>query len=172
MIVFGIDISKSKGQAWAACAGEMIMATGVEKNISLMMKNVPLRCDLLAWEKPFVGVNAAAALALSEVVGSLTTICEMCDYRFRIIPGAAWQEPIKRVLGLDNRPFGISDNDWKNLKYRKYRIYLNNFLSRHISIDSLTDDQVAACCIALYVARREKTSKLLKGVNHDRRKVS
>lgn len=162
MIVFGIDISKSKGQAYAIVKDETVIQCGIEESISRTFSHLPEKTDCIAWEKAFLKKNPATTIALAEVTGSLIAVCELNGHKYQIILGEHWQKPIKRLFGLNSKPHGISEHDWKKLKYRKFRVYLSNFLSRSIRISDLTEDEVAAACIALHIARREKTRQLIQ----------
>lgn len=168
MLTFGIDISKSKGQAWALCSREIIIASGIEASLSLALKHIPNNNVMVVWEKPYLGKNPASTIALSEVAGSLKAICEISDYPFQVIPGAHWQAPLKKVFGLNGKPPLMSDHQWNKLKYTKFRLYVHRFLAPAINLKNLSDDEIAACCIALHVARKERTRRMFAAVTRSK----
>lgn len=169
MLIFALDISKSKGQAWALASREIIISSGIEPSLSRALSHVPNGDVTIAWEKMFVGVNKASSIALAEVAGSLKTICEFSNYPFQVIPGAHWQSPIKKAFGLHRKPPYFSDQEWNRLKYAKYRLYVHRFLVPAINLKNLSDDQVAACCIALHVARQERSRRMFAALERKKR---
>jgi hypothetical protein len=160
-IVFGVDLSLSKGIAYALSVNERIIKTGIEESISLIFRHVPENCNLIIAEKMFVNKNKKVALNLERAAGMLQMLCEENQIPFRQILGATWQQPIKKAFGLNSILPGMKQGEWENHRYRKFRIYLYGFLGNGLKNADLNKDEIAAACLALHGSRDLKKSKLL-----------
>jgi len=160
IVVLGVDLSLKKGIAYALSVNERIVRTGIEETITKVFQHVPEEITEIIAEKMFVNNNIRVALELERVAGMLQMLCEESGIPYRQILGTTWQQPIKAAFGLNGKPADMNDREWEQYRYKKFRIYVHGFLGKGIRNSDLSNDEIAAACLALHGSREIKKTRL------------
>lgn len=159
IIIFAVDIAYGKKIAWAVSKNERIIKVGAEDKIQDILQHVPPGCVEVVAERVYLGRNYATSMKLQGVLSLLEHLCSEEEITLKTIGGSEWQAPLKQSFGL-KRQVGMTDHKWMRTRYIKYRAYLFGYLNNGLKSADLSDDMIAAACMALYASRKIKSARL------------